>query len=408
MALEAVQAQAGHRSIESTRIYLHLGQRLARRRVPAGRRRDRRHRRRMRADPMSARPLAAVDAPTSLGRGPLARSRRGPRSSAAAPQMAATHGRYLDQLAVSPRPATRRVASTTTLRQLRRLASPTTDPTCRSVAAGRRDATSRTTRCGSPPGPAATAHRCRTNDDRASARAAPHVLRADHRVGLRRRPDPSPDLRRRHPRRATSRSRSSSTTPPPPSSWPRLAADPNPRRRLMVELLARTGMRVRRAVRPRRRRHGPHRRHPLAARPGRQAPQRPLHPAAPPPRRAPRPTGHADADPAAIRAARRTRRRPALRPAHRPPLRRRRRQTRRRRPRPPPPAPPHPRHPSHQPGHEPRSDRRAPRPPLHADDPAPTPASPTAPSPTSTSASPTPSKPTTDQPPDADRRRGRP
>lgn len=25
MALEAVQAQAGHRSIESTRIYLHLG-----------------------------------------------------------------------------------------------------------------------------------------------------------------------------------------------------------------------------------------------------------------------------------------------------------------------------------------------------------------------------------------------
>lgn len=27
MALEAVQAQAGHRSIESTRIYLHLGDR---------------------------------------------------------------------------------------------------------------------------------------------------------------------------------------------------------------------------------------------------------------------------------------------------------------------------------------------------------------------------------------------
>ena len=36
MALEAVQAQAGHASIESTRIYLHLAV-LARRSVPQGR-----------------------------------------------------------------------------------------------------------------------------------------------------------------------------------------------------------------------------------------------------------------------------------------------------------------------------------------------------------------------------------
>ena len=39
MALEAVQAQAGHRSIESTRIYLHLTNDWLAERVPAGRRR---------------------------------------------------------------------------------------------------------------------------------------------------------------------------------------------------------------------------------------------------------------------------------------------------------------------------------------------------------------------------------
>ena len=33
MALEAIQAQAGHRSLESTRLYLHLAQRLARSRI---------------------------------------------------------------------------------------------------------------------------------------------------------------------------------------------------------------------------------------------------------------------------------------------------------------------------------------------------------------------------------------
>ena len=38
--------------------------------------------------------------------------------------------------------------------------------------------------------------------------------------------------------------RSSSTTRPRRSSWPRLAVEPNKRRRLIVELLARTGMRV--------------------------------------------------------------------------------------------------------------------------------------------------------------------
>ena len=69
------------------------------------------------------------------------------------------------------------------------------------------------------------------------------------------------------------------------------------------------------------------------------------------------------------RAARRTQRRPALRPAHHPPLRPSRRQARRRRPRASPPASPHPRHAVPQPRHEPRSHRRAARPPLTADDP---------------------------------------
>ena len=36
MALEAVQAQAGHRSIESTRIYLHLANDWLAERVPHG------------------------------------------------------------------------------------------------------------------------------------------------------------------------------------------------------------------------------------------------------------------------------------------------------------------------------------------------------------------------------------
>ena len=64
----------------------------------------------------------------------------------------------------------------------------------------------------------------------------------------------------------------------------------------------------------------------------------------------------------------RTRRRQALRPAHHPPLRRSGRQARRRRPRPPPPAAPHPGHPGHQPGHEPRGHRRAARPPVDGHD----------------------------------------
>ena len=67
MALEAVQAQAGHRSIESTRVYLHLTNDWLAERVPARGRADRRRYRRGRemlavaggGCPVSARPPRA-------------------------------------------------------------------------------------------------------------------------------------------------------------------------------------------------------------------------------------------------------------------------------------------------------------------------------------------------------------
>ncbi len=64
-----------------------------------------------------------------------------------------------------------------------------------------------------------------------------------------------------------------------------VAKDTNPRRRLMMELLARTGMRVGRAGLTRGRRHGPDQRDLLAAHPGGQAAQRPLRAAPPHPGR---------------------------------------------------------------------------------------------------------------------------
>jgi site-specific recombinase XerD len=76
------------------------------------------------------------------------------------------------------------------------------------------------------------------------ARAAAHVLRTDHRVGLRRRPG---DGSRSSP--ATSPNRDEPLPkflddPTAAKFMAALAVDPTRRRRLMVELLARTGMRV--------------------------------------------------------------------------------------------------------------------------------------------------------------------
>ena len=137
--------------------------------------------------------------------------------------------------------------------------------------------------------------------------------------------------------------------------------------RLVVEMLARTGMR----------------RGELAAltidavvqigsafwatNPDRETPQRPLHPAAPQPQRTVRPMArttarHAPQQPAVQRprATRPTRTYRSCRST--------RSDRRRDRPCPPPPTTPHSCDSGHQPGHEPRSDRCAPRPQITSDD----------------------------------------
>ena len=71
MALEAVQAQAGHASIESTRVYLHLANDWLAGRVPARGRADRRRYRRRRRDAGRARggrPVSAAPRPPSGSR----------------------------------------------------------------------------------------------------------------------------------------------------------------------------------------------------------------------------------------------------------------------------------------------------------------------------------------------------
>ena len=126
------------------------------------------------------------------------------------------------------------------------------------------------------------------------------LLRPDHRVGL---PQPA----------ATAARCSPATCPSSTSRCPRFLddaaatkllrpsrADPDPLSRLIVELLARTGIRKSELLGAHRRRRRPDRLRLLAADPDRQAPQRPLHPAAPPAQ------GHArrlDRPPPARRAA---------------------------------------------------------------------------------------------------------
>jgi hypothetical protein len=107
MSIEALQAQAGHSSIASTQLYLHLG---------ADWLADE-YRRAAEAIEVQA----SVDAPMSATPAPRPAStssrRPAPENSwediaQQAPQMAATMTAYLDQLAVSSRPAT--VAATAT------------------------------------------------------------------------------------------------------------------------------------------------------------------------------------------------------------------------------------------------------------------------------------------------------
>ena len=90
-----------------------------------------------------------------------------------------------------------------------------------------------------------------------------------------------PDLRRRHPQSRRAAAPKFLDDPTAAKFMADLAADPDRRRRLMVELLARTGMRAGELGRHRRRRHVQSRRHLVAADPGRQAAQRPQRPAPP-------------------------------------------------------------------------------------------------------------------------------
>ena len=278
--------------------------------------------------------------------------------------MAATMTAYLEQLAVSSRPATVEAASLA----LRQFAAHVTrtDPTCVSVSAiERRHVESykvalvarpgreATRRC--PPRPSATTSGCCARSSSGSSTPTTPT----HPAGSRSSPATCP--------RPTSRSPSSSTTPPRPSSWPRWPPTPTgdggswssswPARACAP------------ASSPRwRRRHVPARRHLLAPHPPREAPQRPNRPPPPDARRShQRLPGLAGT--LHHRAARRTKRPPALRPAHHPPLRRGRRPTRRDRPRAPSRLAPHPGDPVHQPGHVSRSHRRPVGPPLTPHDP---------------------------------------
>ena len=246
MALEAVQAQAGHRSDRVDPGLPAPGQRLAGRRVPARGRADRRRYRRRRRDAGRAdggRPVSALPA-----RGPAA-SRAVPGSiaaaqwaqiRAAAPQVAATIRRYLQRLAAFLAPAQRgrrgeRAAPVRPVDDHRRRAG-RPSPRCAAM-------TSRTTRYGWPPspGPAARSitaetHRQRIRTVRAfferiiewdwpDAPPRNPVIAGD----IPKKPEPLPKfLDDRDAARLMAAARAST----------------DPRDRLVVELLARTGMRA--------------------------------------------------------------------------------------------------------------------------------------------------------------------
>ena len=216
MALEAVQAQAGHRSIESTRIYLHLtNDWLAaeyRRAADADRRRHRRGRRAARRPgrrrPMSARPTV-----------PQPRRRRQP--SASGPQIAAPGTAVADDDAPLPAPGWPRSwrPAASTPPTARCASSPggcSTDTDVDSVAddqprrhRGLQGLARRPARARRPTSSA--------NTQRQRLRMLRDVLRADHRVGLGRRAAPQPDHRTATSRPRPNRCPSSSTTATPPS-----------------------------------------------------------------------------------------------------------------------------------------------------------------------------------------------
>ena len=230
--------------------------------------------------------------------------------------------------------------------------------------------TSRTTRCGSPPSPARRRPTLSKNTQRQRLADAPHLLRTNHRVGLARRTGPQPDPRTATSRPDPNRSPSSSTDRDAARFMAAARTIAIARYRLVVEILARTGLRaselcnlaadaVTQSVTP----TGSESRSANSATTDSShctPTSSPCSPTGPPPTLDHIRTQHRlIADQACNRSTGEPCHRIVLH--HRPPSRHRSR--------PPPPTPPHPRHPSHQPRHAPRSNRRAARSPLPRDDP---------------------------------------
>ena len=138
--------------------------------------------------------------------------------AARAPQLAATMCAYLEQLTVSHRPSSVAAAGSLALRHLAaHLVA--TDPTLSAVARGRAAATSSPTSSPWWPGPDGKGLSPITTVRHNLAHAA-LVLRADHRMGLGRRPPAAADLRRGCPQSRRPSAEDSWTTRPRRSSWP--------------------------------------------------------------------------------------------------------------------------------------------------------------------------------------------
>jgi site-specific recombinase XerD len=236
MAIEALQAQAGHRSIASARIYLHLGAdwlageyKRAAQAIEPGWGGDR---------PVSAVPAAQPARDPQTGRQQKLFSWE--EIFARAPQMATTMIRYLDQLRVSARPATLGAYDDA----LRMFAGHITsvDPSCRSVAAvEHRHIEAHKTWMASRPGRGGGKLSATTISHRLCLLRTffERIIDWDYDDAPRRCPIYKGDFPERDeplPKFLDD--------PTAAKFMAALATDPDKRRRLMVELLARTGMRA--------------------------------------------------------------------------------------------------------------------------------------------------------------------
>ena len=233
-----------------------------------------------------------------------------------APQLASTMTNYLAQMAISSRPGTVESAGLSLRVFAEHLIE--SDPGCRCVAdISRTHIESFKLALAKRPGknsdrpasvpPSATSSECCARSSSASSSGTTRL------PAERSRSSPGTS------RRLTSRCRAFWTTPLAAKLMASPAKETIFRSRLIVEFLARTGMRAARSGPPRRR-GVPPRRPPLVADPSRQAPQRP-HRAAPPGPRRPdrRLPGRAGSEP--LGSSPGPQRRTALRPSHGPSLR---------------------------------------------------------------------------------------